>query len=269
VPLSQGVISMSSTTKSRTAVKRRIKMILPVPMPPEALPRFAAQIPAHLMRPGLEFEFFGTRSGAYILDSLYETALADAMVAEAGMRAEQEGYDAICVNSMSDSGVAPLRSLLKIPVIGSAHSSFLAACMLAKKFSIITMWEPWKLLYDKIITAEGLQHRVASIRSIGVRPDTAALLEGKEESVFSKLEEAGRRAIEDDGAEVLILGSTTMHQSHAHLVERMPVPVINPGLVAFELCLMFLDLGLTHSKKAYPPPERVDHQVFAQVPKRF
>ncbi|HTW87826.1 MAG TPA: aspartate/glutamate racemase family protein [Candidatus Binataceae bacterium] len=260
---------MSPSADSKSAGKRRIKMLLPVPMPPEALPRFAAQIPAHLMRPGIEVEFFGTRNGAYILDSLYESALADAFVVEAGMRAEHEGYDAICVNSMSDSGVAPLRSLLKIPVLGSAHSSFLAACMLAKKFSVITMWEPWKLLYDKVITAEGLHHRVASIRSIGVRPDTAALLEGKEQVVFGKLEEAGRRAIEEDGAEVLILGSTTMHQSHAHLAERMPVPVINPGLVAFELCLMFLDLGLTHSKKAYPPPERVDERIFDQVPKRF
>src|SRR5579885_1075060 len=198
-------------------------MILPVPMPPEALPRFAAQIPAHLMRPGIEVEFFGTRSGAYILDSLYESALADAFVVEAGMRAEREGYAAVCVNSMSDSGVPALRSLLKIPVFGSAHTSFLAACMLARKFSIITMWEPWKLLYDKVITAEGLHNRVASIRSIDVRPDTAALLEGKEEMVFGKLEAAGRRAIEEDGAEVLILGSTTMHQSHAHLVDRKSV----------------------------------------------
>jgi allantoin racemase len=258
-----------SSPSSQSVTRRRIKMLLPVPMPPEALPRFAAQIPAHLMRPGIEVEFFGTRSGAYILDSLYETALADAMVAEAGMRAEREGYDAICVNSMSDSGVSPLRSLLKIPVLGSAHSSFLTACMLGKKFSIITMWEPWKLLYDKIITTEGLHHRVASIRSIGVRPDTAALLEGKEDIVFGKLEEAGRRAVDEDGAEVLILGSTTMHRSHAHLIERMAVPVINPGLVAFELCVMFLELGLTHSKKAYPPPERVDEQVFTNIPKRF
>ena len=258
-----------SASEKHEPPKRRIKMLLPVPVPPEALPGFAAQIPQHLMRAGLQVEFFGTKSGAYILDSIYEFALADAFVIEAGMSAESEGYDAVCVNSMSDSGVGALRSLLKIPVLGCAHTSFLTACMLGKKFSVLTMWEPWKLLCDKAIAAEGLHHRLASIRSIDVRPDTEALLSGKEEIVFGKLEEAGHRAIEEDGAEVLILGSTTMHQSHAYLVERMPVPVINPGLVAFELCLMFLDLGLTHSKKTYKPPEKVDTKIFEKVPPRF
>lgn len=260
---------MSASENAQSVRRRRIKMLVPVPVPPEALSRFAAQIPKHLMRPGLEVEFFGVRNGPHILDSHYESALADAFVLEAGMRAETEGYDAVCVNSMSDSGVPALRSFLKIPVVGTGHCAFLAACMLGKKFSVITMWKPWALLYDKVINQEGLDHRVASIRSIDVRPDAAALLEGKEEIVFGKLEQESRRAIEEDGADVLILGSTTMHQSHAYLAERMPVPVINPGLVAFQMCLLFLDLGLTHSKQAFPPPEKFDATIFDHVPRRF
>lgn len=252
-----------------TVKRRRIKMLLPVPMPPEALPRFAGQIPAHLMRPELSVEFFGVKTGPFILDSYYESTLADAFVVEAGMRAEIEGYDAVCINSMSDSGLNGLRSILKIPVFGSAHTAFAAACLLGKKFSVVTMWQPWAVLYDKVLNENGLYPRLASIRSIDVRPDTAALLEGKEEVVFAKLEEQARKAIEDDGAEVLVLGSTTMHQSHAYLAERMPVPVINPGLVAFEMCLMFLDLGLAQSKRAYPPPERVDATVFDKVLSRY
>jgi len=257
------------SASSPSVKPRKIKMLLPVPMPPEALPRFASQIPAHLMRPGLSVEFFGIKAGPYILDSYYETTLSDAFVTEAGMRAEAEGYDAVCVNSMSDSGLNGLRSILKIPVFGSAHTAFAAACLLGKKFSVITMWRQWAILYDKVLTENGLYPRLASIRSIDVRPDTAALLEGKEEIVFAKLEEQARLAIEEDGADVLVLGSTTMHQSHEYLAARMPVPVINPGLVAFEMCLMFLDLGLTHSKRCYPSPERVDAAVFDKVPNRF
>jgi len=90
------------------------------------------------------------------------------------------------------------------------------------------------------------------------------LLEGKEEIVFGKLEEQGLAAIEQDGADVIILGSTTMHQSHAYLSEKLPVPVINPGLVAYKICEMFLDLGITHSKRAYPTPENLqDENLFA------
>jgi Asp/Glu/hydantoin racemase len=49
------------------------------------------------------------------------------------------------------------------------------------------------------------------------------------EALARALAEAGRKAIEEDGADVLLLGSTTMHQAHAYLAERLPVPVINPG----------------------------------------
>ena len=83
------------------------------------------------------------------------------------------------------------------------------------------------------------------------------LLEGKEEVVFDKLLEASEAAIAEDGADVIVLGSTTMHQSHAYLANRLPVPVINPGVVAYKLCEMMLGLGLSHSKKAFPSPETI------------
>ena len=55
-----------------------------------------------------------------------------------------------------------------------------------------------------------------------------------------------------------------MHQSHAWLAERLPVPVLNPGVVAYKLCELFLDLGLAHSKKAYPAPETLKDAAFLQ-----
>jgi hypothetical protein len=42
------------------------------------------------------------------------------------------------------------------------------------------------------------------------------------------------------------------------------VPILNPGLVAFKLCEALLDLGLTHSKKAYPAPKRSTTTSFAR-----
>ena len=37
---------------------------------------------------------------------------------EAGVTAQEDGYDAVCIDTMSDSGVNALRSMLDIPVIG-------------------------------------------------------------------------------------------------------------------------------------------------------
>ncbi|NKB42867.1 MAG: hydrogenase expression protein HupH [Alphaproteobacteria bacterium] len=244
---------------------KRIKMILPVPMPPQAINLFKQQMPPALSRPDIEYEWVATKNGANILDSYYDAVLSDAFVMAAGARAEDEGFSAVCINSMSDSGLKGLRSRLSIPVLGPCHTSFHTACMLGGSFSVITMWDEWTHMYEKTLREEGLERRCASVRAIGVRPDTQELLVGKEEIVFEKLEAAGREAIEEDGADVLILGSTTMHQSHAFLQERMPVPVINPGVVAFKLCEMFLDLGLSHSKTAYPNPEKTNDYVFESV----
>ena len=64
----------------------------------------------------------------------------------------------------------------------------------------------------------------------------------------------GASAIDEDGAEVLILGSTTMHQAHAWLSPRLPVPLINPGPLSYKMVEAALGLGLSHSRKAYPRP---------------
>ena len=250
-------------------MSKRIKMLLPIPMPDAAIDMFKGQMPPEMARPDITYEWFGTKNGANILDSYYDATLSDAFVLEAGARAEQEGYSAVCINSMSDSGLKALRSRLTIPVFGPGHTSFLAACMLGKTFSILTMWDEWHHMYERTLKDEELTHRCASIRSIGVRPDTQELMTGKEDSVFPLLEEQARLAIEQDKADVLILGSTTMHQSHAYLADKLPVPVINPGVVAFKLCEMFLDLGLAHSKTAYPSPEKTNDGVFDPVVRVF
>lgn len=245
---------------------KRIKMIVPVPVPPAALDVFAAQVPTDLLNPDIAVEFACAGRGGRILDSYYEGTMADAFCLEAGMTAEAEGYAAVCINSMSDSGVAALRSRLSIPVIGTAQASYLTACQLGAKFSIISMWDRWHWLYEKVLMEQRLESRLASIRSIGVRPDAAELLAGKEDSIFPLLADAGRRAIEEDGADVLVLGSTTMHQSHAFLANEMSVPVINPGLVAFKMCEMLLDLGLSHSKRKYQSPEVLSDQALSLTP---
>lgn len=240
-------------------------MIVPVPVPQAALGAFASQIPADLIAPGVQVEFTCAPRGGGALGSLYEGAVAEAYCLEAGARAQDEGCAAVCINSMSDSGVAALRSRLSIPVVGTAQSTYALASQLGKRFSILSMWDRWHWLYDKVLQDHGLKDRLASIRSIGVRPDTAELLAGKEDSVFPALLEAGQQAIAQDGAEVLVLGSTTMHQSHAYLAAHLDVPVLNPGLVGFMTCQMLLGLGLSHSKRTYQSPEHIFDGIFLEA----
>ena len=242
---------------------KRIKVIFPVPMSEHTRGLIESQVPPEYIRPEFEVSFVGSRKLMSLANSYYDLYIMDTIVIDAGVTAEQEGFDAVCINTVSDSGLYALRSRLKIPVIGPGQASFHIACTLGHKFSILTMWQPWVPLYRKTLKEYGLEHRCASIRHIDTRPDVQELLQGKEEVVFAKLEAEGRRAMEEDGADVIVLGSTTMHQSHRYLAEHLPIPVINPGLVAYKLCEMFLELGLTHSKHAWPGPETIqDENLF-------
>ena len=179
-------------------------------------------------------------------------ALADIGVLEAGLEAQERGFDAVCIDTMSDSGVAALRSELSIPVIGPGRASMLMAMMLGKRFSIIAMWPHWKHIYVKTLDELGLGHACASFRALDLKPDNQSLLAGKERDVFPALEALARRCIEEDGADVILLGSTTMHQAHRHLAEALPVPVLNPGPLTYKLAEALLGLDLSHSRAGYP-----------------
>ena len=235
---------------------KRVKIIVPIPMDEAGVANRAAQLPDALIMPGVAVDFAAVSWGAALGDSYYDAMLMDMSVFEAGLKAEEEGYDAVCIDTVSDSGMYALRSKLRIPVVGPGQASLHIACCLGHKFSIITMWDEWFHLYTKTLKEYGLEHRCASLRSIKTRPDLEELLAGKEEVVFKKLEEECRQAIGEDGADVIVLGSTTMHQSHSHLSEKLPVPVINPGQVAYKLCELLLQLNLSHSKRAFATPEQ-------------
>ena len=172
---------------------------------------------------------------------------------EAGLQAAEEGFDAICIDTTSDSGASALRSMLDIPVVGPGRAMYLTALMLGSKFSVLTQWDGWIPVYRKGVIELGVERHLASIRSINMLPDLSNLLGGKEDVVFPKLRDAGLQCVED-GAEVICLGSTTMHDSHQYLSETLPVPVINPGPLTYKLAETMLSLRLSHSRKAYPAP---------------
>jgi allantoin racemase len=127
------------------------------------------------------------------------------------------------------------------------------ACMLGQKFSILTMWGGWVFAYTRHLNEYKLWDRCASIRHIGQVPDLVNLLQGKRQTL-RKLEAEALKAINEDGADVIMLGSTTMHQAHEYLSKRLSVPVLNPGLVAYKIAEALIDMNLTQSKHAYPEP---------------
>ena len=232
----------------------KVLVIVPFAMSHDNLRLRQQQLQGLQFGDALQFEYRSVKAGPVNYSSQHDFVLADASIFEAGCRAQEQGFAAVCIDTMSDSGVAALRSVLDIPVFGPGKVSMLAALMLGDRFSILTMASRWKPLYKKALDELGLHHKCASVRAIEVPPDNQGLLSGKEDEVFPLLEAAARLAIEVDGAEVLILGSTTMHQAHGYLQQRLPVPVINPGPLSYKIAEAMLALRQTHSRVGYPKP---------------
>ena len=255
--------SLINTAGFFASTNMRLKFIIPVPIKEEVLRIWESQIPKSLLREGDEVRFVGAKNSGTILDSYYDDALADFFVLEEGVRAQKEGYDAVIVYTMSDSGLQALRSRLDIPVVGAGVTSLHFACMLGDKFSVITSFDRWIHLYEKLLKEYRLFDRCASLRHIGSDPNVE--LGPATQETFKKLENECLKAINEDGASVIVLGSTTMNQFHEYLAEKLPVPVVNPGLVSLKVAQAMIDLKLRQSKRTYLSPSKPRDEMLSAM----
>lgn len=232
----------------------RVLVIVPFPVDADNLARREAQLEAVRLDDDIAFTFRPVRIAPANYVSAQDSLLADLGILEAGLAAEEEGFDAVCIDTVSDSGMAALRSVLRIPVIGAGRHAMLAALMLGERFSILAMWDRWRPLYTKTLAELGLDAKCASIRSADLQPNNQSLLKGREEEVFPVLLQTAMRCVEEDRADVIVLGSTTMHEAHAFLAERLPVPILNPGPMSYRFAQAAIRLNLSPSGIAYPAP---------------
>ena len=232
----------------------RILVIVPFALDAQGVAKRQEQQKYVRLDGATELTYRPVTAGPTSFMSPHDWTLMDLAIFEAGLSAEKDGFDAVCIDTMSDSGMAPLRSVLNIPVVSPGKASMLYAMTLGSKFSILAQWNPALARYKKAIVEYGFEKQCASVRSLEIPPDFATLLDGKEDKAFPKMLAVAKRCIEEDGADVICLGSTTMHQAAQYLAANLPVPVINPGPLTYKLAETFLALGLRHGRSAYPEP---------------
>src|SRR5688572_29424889 len=115
----------------------RVLVIVPFPMDQRNLALRREQLSSVRLGPDIDFEFRPVAAGPTNYSSHHDFVLADISILAAGLKAQKEGFDAVCIDTMSDSGMAALRSVLDIPVFGPGRASMLTALMLGDRFSII------------------------------------------------------------------------------------------------------------------------------------
>ena len=121
----------------------RIKYVIPFPFDDVGLANRAAQVPKEILGPDTEVGCrVPVRNAGALLDSAYDALVFDMYVTEAGLRAEDEGFDAVVMDTMSDSGLWALRSRLSIPVLGPGLVSYAVGIMLGKRLRR-AMFDGW------------------------------------------------------------------------------------------------------------------------------
>jgi allantoin racemase len=214
-----------------------------------------------ILRPDTQLDMFAAASGVPYIESSFEFYMSEAAVARKCVEIAQLGYDAIAGTAFLDNGLDGARELVDIPVVGPAKTSLYLAATLANKFAVIMargdlakhVWA-----FAKVI---GVADRIVAVPTL---PCSVTDFLHDEARAVEMAADMGKRVMDEDGAEAIVLGCGTTSGLAPRLSEALGVPVLDPGRTAVKFAELLVDLGLRHSKKAYPRNERVLH-LLAQM----
>jgi allantoin racemase len=102
----------------------------------------------------------------------------------------------------------------------------------------------------------GLSHFLASVCSLDL---SVAETDSDPELTKRRIFEVAGKAVEQDGAEVIVLGCAGMAGYSAELEEKLSIKVLDPTATAFKMAEAMVDLGLSQAKVGLfaPPPPKV------------
>jgi len=149
------------------------------------------------------------------------------------------GYDAYVLGCFDDIGLFEARTLAKVPVVGTCEAGIAAARTIARRFSIITT------VHSAVPGIHDLLERygaagICTVRAAGVGVAAAADANG---AAAQHILAAIRDAIEQDGAEAILLGSGGLAGQAPRLRQTVPVPIIDGIQAAVKMAEGFAALS--------------------------
>jgi allantoin racemase len=173
--------------------------------------------------PGTNIHVLTAPFGVAYIETRFESLIG--AYATATLAAEHcEKHDAIIVAAFGDPGIAGLREALDIPVVGMTEAALMSACLLGKRFSIVAISRRIQAWYRECVQANGLIDRLASIRSLdGPLQDIGRVQDDHTE----RLKQLCLSAINDDGADVIIIAGAPLAGLARSIKDQIPVPVVD------------------------------------------
>ena len=201
-----------------------------------------------LIPPGFSIQLTGPTNGPTFLDGLADfDAAVDATAAWARTLPADE-FDVVISAGALDPGLSVLRQILAVPVVGPGEASLFIGALLNRRLSIVTVDKYAVEKATGFIAQTATKPVIASVRSIGVpvREIVADLDRGR-----SALRGAARTAIEEDGAEAIMLGAMTLGTLDlaGELRETLGVPVIDPVRTSLRAAVQCVEASVVDRRR--------------------
>ncbi|MCY0906131.1 aspartate/glutamate racemase family protein [Arthrobacter sp. H14-L1] len=206
--------------------------------------------------PGTEIIGITPRFGAESCEGNFESYLAAIAVMDAVL-AYAEPFDAVIQAGYGEHGREGLQELLDVPVVDITEAAASTAMFLGHKYSVVTTLDRTVPLIEDRLKLAGLDARCASVRASGL--GVLELEEFPDRSVSAIIDQA-TQAVEDDKAEVIVLGCGGMSGLDEQIRTRLGVPVVDGVAAAVTIAESLVRLGLSTSKVrtyATPRPKKI------------
>ena len=163
--------------------------------------------------------------------------------------------DALVLAGFGNVGVFALKEALNIPVLSISETTQTLACLLGHKYTVLTMLKQFIPYQEDLVRLYRLQDKCASVRGINVNVEKCVT---DRDVTLNQLKDEILEIVENDGAEVVVLGCAGLCGYDEALQELVGLPVLDPVTVTVKVAEMMVETGLCQSKKrkfAAPPQE--------------
>lgn len=190
------------------------------------------------------------QSSGVELNSALDVVLAAPEIVQLAADGQNAGFDAIVLYCFSDPVIDACREALRIPVIGGAQASCLAALNVCRSFGVILADEarlPEKKLFLRTLGVSPERiGQIAAVNLNGISPWA------DRETTFKKLLACGQKMMRETHTEAIVLGCLSFLGLAEPLSRVLGIPVIDPAVAAVTTAESIVRQRLFTSKVSYP-----------------
>jgi allantoin racemase len=205
-----------------------LRILILNPNTTEAITTLMAEAGRAVAAAGTELVTMTATRGFPYISSRAEAQIGGGVALD--MLAEVHGtVDAAILAAFGDPGLFGARELFDIPVVGVSEAAMLTACMLGRRFVIVTFSSTLCGWYRDCVEMHGLTGRCAGIVALDGAFKSIEEVQNENQHQLVALADC---AVRESGADVMIFAGAPLAGLAAKVADRIPVPIVDPVAAA-------------------------------------